>query len=152
MTKKENRIIVQKAVIRDEQNHRIRFAANNEVSEVLKNLHTTLNGLDNDAVELHRTKYGSNKVTHEKKKSIAKQLAEAFINPFTVILFCLTIVSTITDMVLPYYSLFGSDPEDFSPLTVIIVLTMVIISGTLRFIQESRSGNAAEKLLSLNYS
>ena len=75
MTKKENRIIVQKAVIRDEQNHRIRFAANNEVSEVLKNLHTTLNGLDNDAVELHRTKYGSNKVTHEKKKEYCQAIS-----------------------------------------------------------------------------
>lgn len=149
MTKKENRMIVQKIVIRDEQNHRIQFAANNEVSEVLNGFHTNLNGLNHDAVELNRTKYGSNKVTHEKKKSVAKQLAEAFINPFTVILFCLTIVSTITDMILPYYSLFGSDPEDFSPLTVIIVLTMVIISGTLRFVQESRSGNAAEKLLSM---
>ena len=33
-------------------------------------------------------------------------------------------------------------------MTVVIILTMVFISGiTLRFVQESRSGNAAEKLL-----
>lgn len=37
--------------------------------------------------------------------------------------------------------------EAFDPLTVIIILTMVILSGTLRFVQESRSGNVAEKLL-----
>ena len=43
----------------------------------------------------------------------------------------------------------GSAPEDFDPLTVVIILTMVIISGTLRFVQESRSGNAAEKLLAM---
>ena len=78
-----------------------------------------------------------------------KRLAGAFVNPFTVILFCLAIVSTMTDMVFPYFSLFGSVPEDFDCLTVVIILTMVIISGTLRFVQESRSGNAAEKLLAM---
>ena len=55
----------------------------------------------------------------------------------------------MTDMVFPYFSLFGSLPEDFDCLTVLIIVTMVMISGTLRFVQESRSGNAAEKLLSM---
>ena len=61
----------------------------------------------------------------------------------------ISVVSTMTDMVFPYFSLLGSSPEDFDPLTVVIILTMVMISGTLRFVQESRSGNAAEKLLSM---
>ena len=47
------------------------------------------------------------------------------------------------------WSLLGSSPEDFDLLTVVIILTMVMISGTLRFVQESRSGNVAEKLLSM---
>lgn len=153
MNKKENRMAVrqtvEKAVLRDEQNQRIQFAAANPVQEVLKSLHTTLRGLDAEAVTVSRTKYGSNKVTHEKKQSLAKCLAGAFINPFTAILFCLAVVSTITDMVFPYFALLGSAPEDFDPLTVVIILTMVIISGTLRFVQESRSGNAAEKLLAM---
>lgn len=153
MNKKENRMAVrqtvEKAVLRDEQNQRIQFAAANSVQEVLKSLHTTLRGLDAEAVMVSRTKYGSNKVTHEKKQSLAKRLAAAFINPFTAILFCLAVVSTMTDMVFPYFALLGSAPEDFDPLTVVIILTMVIISGTLRFVQESRSGNAAEKLLAM---
>ena len=139
----------QQAVIRDEQNHRIQHAATNPTKEVLKSLHTTLRGLDDENVSVSRTKYGTNKVTHEKKQSLAKRLAGAFINPFTAILFCLAVVSTMTDMVFPYFSLAGSSPEDFDPLTVVIILTMVLISGTLRFVQESRSGNAAEKLLSM---
>ena len=153
MNKKENRMAlrqeVQKSVIRDEQNRRIQFAATNPINEVLKNLHTTLRGLDEDAVSVSRAKFGSNKVTHEKKKSLAKRLAGAFINPFTAILFCLALVSAMTDMVFPHFSLLGSVPEDFDPLTVVIILTMVLISGTLRFVQESRSGNAAEKLLAM---
>lgn len=52
-------------------------------------------------------------------------------------------------MIFPYFSLFGSVPEDFDALSVAIILTMVLISGTLRFVQESRSGNAAEKLLAM---
>ena len=153
MNKKENRIAVRQAaemaVVRDEQNRRIQFAATNPIKEVLKNLHTTLRGLDPGGVFTSHAKYGSNRVTHEKKKSLAKRLAGAFINPFTAILFCLAVVSTITDMVFPYFSLFGSTPEDFDCLTVVIILTMVFISGTLRFVQESRSGNAAEKLLAM---
>ena len=115
----------------------------------MKSLHTTLRGMDAENIVVSRTKYGSNQVTHEKKQSLAKRLAGAFINPFTAILFCLAVVSTMTDMVFPYFSLLGSSPEDFDPLTVVIILTMVMISGTLRFVQESRSGNAAEKLLSM---
>ena len=153
MNKKENRISVrqaaEKAVIRDEQNRRLEYVAINPIKGVLKELHTTLRGLDVEAVSTSRARYGSNKVTHERKKSLAKRLVDAFVNPFTAILFCLALVSTMTDMVFPYFSLFDSVPEDFDCLTVVIILTMVIISGTLRFVQESRSGNAAEKLLAM---
>ncbi len=34
-------------------------------------------------------------------------------------------------------------------MTVIIIMTMVLISGLLRFVQETRSGNAADKLLKM---
>ncbi|MDU2621708.1 MAG: cation-transporting P-type ATPase, partial [Streptococcus lutetiensis] len=84
MNKKENRMAirqtVEKAVIRDEQNRRIQFAATNPIKEVLKKLHTTLRGLEVDEVSVSRAKYGTNKVTHEKKKSLAKRLVGAFIN------------------------------------------------------------------------
>lgn len=39
-----------KGSARDEQNQRIQFAAANPVQEVLKSLHTTLRGLDAEAV------------------------------------------------------------------------------------------------------
>ena len=134
---------------RKQQNRRIQDAATTSNKHVLMNLQAALCGLDEETVLHHRNQYGSNKVTHEKKKSLAKRLAGAFINPFTAILFCLALVSTLTDMIFPYFSLLGSTPEDFDCLTVVIILTMVLISGTLRFVQESRSGNAAEKLLAM---
>ena len=145
MYKKENRMAVrqtvEKAVLRDEQNQRIQFAAANSVQEVLKSLHTTLRGLDAEAVMVSRTKYGSNKVTHEKKQSLAKRLAGAFINPFTAILFCLAVVSAMTDMVFPYFALLGSAPEDFDPLTVVIILTMVCAGIQKRQCSGKAAGN-----------
>ena len=134
---------------RKQQNRRIQDAATTSNKHVLMNLQAALCGLDEETVIHHRSQYGNNKVTHEKKKSLAKRLAGAFINPFTAILFCLALVSTLTDMIFPYFSLLGSTPEDFDCLTVVMILTMVLISGTLRFVQESRSGNAAEKLLAM---
>ncbi len=153
MSKKENRVSVrqdaQRAALRDEQNRRIRFAATSSVSEVLESLHTTLHGLDETAVAASRSEFGSNNVTHEKKKSLVKRLTEAFVNPFTAILFFLALVSAVTDMVFPHFSVLGCTPADFDPTTAGIILTMVIISGTLRFVQESRSGNAVEEMLSI---
>lgn len=153
MNKKINRIEVrqtaQKAAIRDEQNRRIQFAATHPTQETLGYLNTTLCGLEQGKVEENRSEYGSNKVTREKKKTLPQRLAGAFINPFTAILFCLALVSSFTDMIFPHFSLFGCVPKDFDCLTVVIILTMVFLSGTLRFVQESRSGNAAEKLLAM---
>ena len=147
--KKEKRMAMQQTVMRNELNQRMQYVAATPLKELLKNLHTTLRGLDEEGVSISTMKYGSNKVTHEKKKSFLKRLTEAFINPFTIVLFVLAIVSTLTDIIFPYFSMLGSTPDDLNPLTVIIILTMVLISGTLRYVQESRSGNAAEKLLAM---
>ena len=153
MKKRENRQAVRQAVeraaLRDEHNSIIKFSAMSPIKDVLKKTDTVLGGLDAEGVEANRNKYGSNKVTREKKKPLLSRLMGAFINPFTAILLFLAVVSVITDMVFPYFSLFGSSPEDFDCLTVVIIVTMVFISGTLRFVQESRSGNAAEKLLAM---
>ncbi len=149
MNKKEIRMTAEKPVLCSRENQRMMFAATTPEQEVLKTFRTTLCGLEQETVSINRTKYGSNQVTHEKKPSLAKRLAGSFINPFTAILCCLAVVSAVTDMIFPYFSLFGSTVEEFDPLTVTIIVTMVLISGTLRFVQESRSGNAAEKLLAM---
>ncbi len=153
MKKRENRQAVRQAVeraaLRDEHNSIIKFSAMSPIKDVLKKTDTVLGGLDAEGAEANRNRYGSNKVTREKKKPLLSRLMGAFINPFTAILLFLAVVSVITDMVFPYFSLFGSSPEDFDCLTVVIIVTMVFISGTLRFVQESRSGNAAEKLLAM---
>ena len=130
-------------------NKNIDYMATNSLEDIKSYLGTDLAGLSEEAVQKNREKYGANKVKKEKKKSLAKKLEEAFINPFTVVLVCLAVVSTVTDIVFPLLHMFGNTKKDFNPITVIIILTMVFVSGVLRFIQEGRSGDAAEKLLAM---
>jgi Mg2+-importing ATPase len=56
-----------------------------------------------------------------------------------VVLFVLALISLFTDFIL-------ADAQDKDLTAVIIVVTMVTISGILRFVQESRSDKAAEHL------
>jgi Mg2+-importing ATPase len=150
MNMKKNKMAVRKIsesyVRRDRANEAIAFAAKNKITTVLRKFNTSLDGLSEKEVAASRNAYGNNKVSHEKKKTLPQRLAGAFINPFTAILVCLAIVSTITDVILP---IMQNAPEDASLITVIIIMAMVVISGTLRFVQESRSSNAAEKLLGM---
>ena len=128
---------------------RIPYAATRSLTEVITWAGSNLGGLTQEEVLASRTKNGRNVITCGKKKSLARRLADAFVNPFTAILFFLAIISAVTDMLFPALSLMGNAPKDFDPLTVVIIATMVILSGTLRYIQETRSGNAAEKLLDM---
>lgn len=137
------------SVLQDAYNRHICETAASPISEVLVRLNTTLCGLSEEEVSASRARFGANKVTRQKQKTLPERLAGAFINPFTAILLCLALVSAVTDMILPYWQLFGNVRDDFDCLTVVIILTMVLISGVLRFVQESRSGNAAEKLLAM---
>lgn len=137
---------VESSVRRDEANERIVYSSTHSIKSVFSRFSARITGLSEQEAEQNREKFGANKVTHEKKKSFGKRVAEAFINPFTAILFCLAIVSLITDVIVPKIQ---NTPDEVDPLTVIIIITMVMISGLLRFVQESRSGNAAEKLLKM---
>ena len=99
-------------------------------------------GLTDKEVEISREQYGENKLTYHKKDSVFKRIIDAFVNPFTLILIFLAVVSIFTDVIL-------TDQGEKDYTTVVIIVTMVMISGILKFIQETRSGNAAEKLLEM---
>lgn len=152
--KKENKRIVAKKIINDINrremiNKKTEFAAKNEIKTVFESLNSSELGLSENEVSKSKALNGINKITQGKQKTLFEKIVAAFVNPFTAILFCLALVSSVTDMIMPYYEIFGNTKEDFSCITVVIIVVMVLISGILRFIQEARSGNAAEKLLSM---
>ena len=126
-------------VRRDQINDRLKFAAENSKKNVFAALSTSQEGLADEQVEQLRELHGDNNVTHGKKESLFKRLCNAFINPFTAILFVLAIVSACTEII-------WAAPGEKDATTVIIITVMVLVSGILRFVQETRSGNAAAKL------
>lgn len=129
--------------LRDEESKKIKEFSFLSTEKIFQILNSSIEGITNENAKYLLEIFGKNIITHGNKKSFIKKIVEAFINPFTAVLFCLAIVSTITDMIIPWYN---NTPEDFSPITVIIITTMVTISGILRFIQEEKSNNAAEAL------
>jgi Mg2+-importing ATPase len=107
--------------------------------QVYSLLKTAPGGLTQTAVEAARDTWGRNTVTARRKASTLRTLFAAFANPFTAILLVLALISAWTDIL-------AAAPGEKDPTTVLIITTMVTISGVLRFVQERRSGNAAEKL------
>ena len=148
--KTENRVQVrqmfQDAVDKDHIKHNLVNAAKQDQTQILTQYQSSLQGISHLQADMHRRQFGDNTITHAKQQSLLRRVLLAFINPFTAILLVLAAVSAITDIALP---LMNQQAEDVSIITVVIIITMVMLSGTLRFVQESRSGNAASKLLAM---
>jgi Mg2+-importing ATPase len=75
-------------------------ASRTEKDILLKEFNTSLKGYNEAAAEELRGKYGRNAISHDKPKPLYKRLVEAFINPFTIVLFILAAVSLVTDIIL----------------------------------------------------
>lgn len=126
------------AIARESKRNLLRAAALNE-TELFKLYDNDPDGYDDEMVEEMREQYGENRITKIKGGGILKQLFGAFINPFTIVLLVLAVISFVTDFLLA-----ANGSKDLT--TVVIVAIMVFISGIMRFIQESRSNKSAEKL------
>ncbi len=105
-------------------------------------LETHINGLSADEVHDRLDVFGLNEVAHEKAPKWYVQFLQAFLNPFIAVLFILVIISLITDVII-------QAPGDRDYTTVLVIGTMVMLSAMLRFVQEFRSNQAAEKLKSM---
>ncbi len=117
--------------------------------DLFEQFNTSFEGLNEDLVETSREEHGANVVSKDKEKKWPRRLLDAFLDPFSIVLFVLAIVSAVTDMIFPTFSLLGTTPDDFEYLTVVIIVVMILASVLLRFFQESRSSNATEKLLAM---
>ena len=103
-------------------NEKMYDAAISSTSEIMRKYETPSSGLTEEQAEASREKYGENILTYGKKNSVLKRLLSAFVNPFTVILLALAVISVFTDVIL-------AAPEDKNYATVIIITVMVAISG-----------------------
>lgn len=109
------------------------------VQETLAFYKSAFRGLTEEQVEENRDIYGENVITKGQEDSILKKIYESIINPFTVILLVIALVSLVTNVWL-------AKPGEEDPTTSIIIVVLVLISGGIRFIQELRSDRAASNL------
>lgn len=140
---------VQKKLSETSFQDRLDFAATHSKTSVLRMCNSQCTGLCARDVLRARARFGSNALERKKQNSLASRLVQAFINPFSCILFVLALIACINDMVLPSLSLLGQSPDDFDCTTFTIITTMITVSGILRFVQESKSANAAQKLMDM---
>ena len=117
----------------------IKKYAYREVSKIYQELEVSQEGMTQSRVELMREKYGVNSFSKQKNDSMIRRLRRAFINPFNVILLVLGLISLATDVVL--VSNFTRNAT-----TAVIIFSMILISGTIRLVQEIRAKNASKQL------
>lgn len=118
--------------------------AHSGLSSLYKDLSISFRGYTKEQVVDSREKYGENHIGKKSTDSIWFRLRRAFINPFSVVLFVLACVSLITDIVpITGYS------RNFA--ACFIILGMLILSGTVRFVQEMRSKKAIDKFSKFIY-
>ncbi|WP_207636347.1 magnesium-translocating P-type ATPase [Desulfosporosinus youngiae] len=105
--------------------------------ELFSHLSTTQAGLTSEEAENRQAEFGKNVITVGNKNTLLHRLREAVVNPFNLILLLIAIITYFTDVV-------ASSRPDY--LTVIIILSLVLLSSLVAFIQSQRSNAAAEKL------
>ena len=105
-------------------------AATRDSAETLKRLGTTPAGLHAEEAAERLDVFGPNEVGHEKKHEWLRRLYHAVRNPLVILLTLLATVSYVTD--------------DFVGGTIMMV--MVFLGISLRFVQETRADKAAAKL------
>ena len=97
---------------------------------VLSQLGTSQNGLGQADAQIRLEKYGPNEVAKEKRRTWLARLWDNIKNPLVILLIILGVISYLTGDI----------------RATIMILLMVVLGIVLRYVQESRADNAAEKL------
>lgn len=111
-------------------NQTLMKASYSDVDSLLANLGSHRDGLSDTQAEHIRARVGTNEVEHEKPLPAWLHLWYSYKNPFNLLLTVLAAISYFT--------------EDIK--ATIVISTMVVLSTFIRFIQETRSNNAVDKL------
>lgn len=99
-------------------------------AELLQRLGTTQAGLSEPEVGRRLKQYGTNELMAKKKRHAAVQFISSFISPINLFLMLIGTISYVLS----------------SPISGIIIYSMVIASACLTFYQEYKAHDAAEKL------
>ena len=101
-----------------------------EIDTVLKELESRLDGLSQAEAESRLKKYGLNEIAREKRQGVMTRLLNNIKNPLVILLTALGVISYLTGDL----------------RATVVIFFMVVLGLVLRFYQEMRADNAAEKL------
>ena len=118
----------------------MKFAASSDAATVMRELDSRPEGHYNEEVTTSRIKFGDNVVTNHNKHVILKRLYHSFVNVFIIALAIIDILWPVTAII---------QGEEIDVPYIIILTTLIFVSGAMTFIQETRSSNAAQKLLNM---
>jgi Mg2+-importing ATPase len=106
------------------------LAASQSAEEVYRTLQSSASGLSDVEADKRREEYGPNVVVQEGGGGWPSLLFKALVNPLVILLLFLACVAFATD----------------DPRTGIVMIIMVVLGVSLRFVQETRADAAAAKL------
>lgn len=112
----------------------MRYAASSDVDSVIKEFNSRPEGHYNEEVTTSRIQYGKNEVTNHNKYVVLKRLAKSFGNIFIITLAIIDILWMVLEPDIIYF---------------VILTTLILVSGIVTFIQETRSSKAAAQLVSM---
>lgn len=119
---------------------RLKKYASQDIAEICQELHLSPGGLREDQADRMRRRYGTNRVGYSLRAPLWHHFARAFVNPFSIILLAMAVVTFAADRLLPAgFSRNGT--------TVAVTLSMLVLSGVIRLVQELRAGHDAGALL-----
>jgi len=105
-------------------------SANSSADQVVAKLNSTMNGLSEDEVARRQASYGLNEVAKEKSMTFPMRIFNEIKNPLVLLLMALALISYLTGDL----------------RATVVILVMVILGISLRYVQEVRADNAADKL------
>ena len=107
------------------------------IDKLLKKYNTSLEGISVVDVDDRINKYGRNIIDIKDNNTIWHRLKEALINPFNIVLFIVSIITYITDVVM-------ATQKDYA--TFILIVSTILISAIISFNEQTKSQIAAKKL------
>ncbi len=116
---------------------KLRASANASLDQIYSEYSSSANGITSEQAVKGLDQYGRNIIIAGAGNSTLHRLREAVVNPFNIVLLAVAVVTYFTDVILAM-------EKDY--LTVGIILTLVVVSSLVAFVQSQRSNAAAEKL------
>ena len=108
--------------------------------ELFKEYNTSEAGISIVDLEERLEEYGKNIIDVKNNNTIWHRLKEAFINPFNIVLILVALVTFVTDVII-------TKPSDYS--TFILIISTILVSATISFVEQAKSDKAAKKLQSM---